>query len=244
MPATVNSSTIRSILHAGKDVIFRQEAKHRIMQYKMENPVVGENGIEKYQCKITWRNGTFIADEPVKSGGKDLGPDPYTLLLSSLASCTMITLRMYIERKGWIVPEIMVKANLWQEKKEEITKTIIDRDITFPGAELDTKQKDRLMEIAQNCPISKILEGDIKVRSFVRHDEPVEQTIKYANDDITVLWKPSFCKHAARCVTQLPSVFDIKAKPWTNAYGAPSDMIIEQVQRCPTGALSYIKNHE
>lgn len=87
------------------------------MQYKMEQPVVGENGIEKYLCKITWRNGTFIADEPIKSGGKDLGPDPFTLLLSSLASCTLITLRMYIERKGWNVPEITVKTNLWQEKK-------------------------------------------------------------------------------------------------------------------------------
>lgn len=100
------------------------------------------------------------------------------------------------------------------------------------------------MEIAQNCPISKILEGDTTVRSFVRHEEPVEQTIKYANDDITVLWKPSFCRHAARCVSQLPTVFDVKAKPWIDANGAASDMIIEQVNRCPTGALSYIKNKE
>ncbi|MCK7555880.1 hypothetical protein MKQ70_12975 [Chitinophaga sedimenti] len=46
------------------------------MQYKLDKPVHGENGVEKYQCTIEWRNGSFIADEPVKSGGKDRGPIP------------------------------------------------------------------------------------------------------------------------------------------------------------------------
>lgn len=212
------------------------------MQYKLEKPVRGENGVEKYQCVIEWRNGTFIADEPVKSGGKDLGPDPYTLLLSSLTSCTLITLRMYIERKNWQVPHIIVKANLWQEKKEDVLKTIIDRDISFPGAELTPEQKDRLKDIAQACPISKILEGDTSVRSFVYHEEEVPSTIRYSNDDITVLWKPSLCKHSARCVSQLPSVFNLQGKPWVNMQGAPTDAIIEQVNSCPTGALSYLPN--
>lgn len=211
------------------------------MQYKLDKPVHGENGVEKYQCTIEWRNGSFIADEPVKSGGKDLGPDPYTLLLSSLASCTMITLRMYVERKGWNVPHIIVNTNLWQEKKEEVMKTIIDRDLQFPGAELDAVQKDRLLEIAKACPISKILEGQINVRSFVLHEEDIEEKIKYSNNDITVLWKPSFCKHSARCVSQLPEVFDVKARPWINIEGAATERIIEQVNRCPTGALTYLK---
>lgn len=87
------------------------------VKYKFDKPVHGSIGNEKYQCTIEWRNGKFIADEPVTSGGKDSGPDPYTLLLSSLASCTLVTMRMYIDRKGWQVPEIAVNANMYQETK-------------------------------------------------------------------------------------------------------------------------------
>lgn len=56
------------------------------MKYKLEKPIHGEIGTTKYRCTMQWRNGTFIADEPVSSGGADEGPDPFSLLLSSLAS--------------------------------------------------------------------------------------------------------------------------------------------------------------
>jgi putative redox protein len=140
------------------------------MQYKLENAVHGSIGTEKYQCTIEWRNGKFIADEPVKSGGKDAGPDPYTLLLSSLASCTLVTMRMYIDRKGWDIPEISVNVNLFQETKDGKTTTIIDRDILFLTPP-DEEKKLRLQEIAMHCPISKILEGDIKVGTFLFREE-------------------------------------------------------------------------
>jgi putative redox protein len=212
------------------------------MQYKLEHPVNGIIGTKKYASTIEWRNGKFIADEPVKSGGEDTGPDPYTLLLSSLASCTLITLRMYIERKGWEVPHITVSTNMFQMKQGEELITILDRDINFPGAILDAIQKNKLSEIAQNCPISKILEGKTKVRTFVYHEEEVEKKIKYSNDEILVIWKPELCKHSGRCVTQLPSVFDLKAHPWINAKGADTATVISQVNKCPTGALSIQDN--
>jgi putative redox protein len=70
----------------------------------------------------------------------------------------------------------------------------------------------------------------------------VDKKIKYANDEITVVWKPDFCQHSTICFTQLPEVFDPKVKKWIDPYGAPSDKIIEQVKKCPSGALTYFTN--
>jgi putative redox protein len=213
------------------------------MQYKLDKPVHGAIGTDKYQVTIEWRNGTFVADEPVSSGGKDTGPDPYTLLLSSLATCTLVTLRMYIDRKGWNVPGITVHANMFQAKKEEVITNVFDRDIQFTG-ELTPEQKDRLLEIAAACPISKILEGNVKVRNFLFRDEDVEKKLQYTNGDVTVVWKPEFCKHSGRCVTQLPLVFNLQQRPWVNMSGADSERILEQVKRCPTGALTAFHNKD
>src|SRR4030095_8968807 len=100
--------------------------KRIAMEYKFKQPVHGSIGIIKYQCTIEWKNGKFISDEPLSTGGNATGPDPFTLLLSAGASCTLITLRMYINRKGWNIEDIVVKANLFQTKVEERTDTIID----------------------------------------------------------------------------------------------------------------------
>ena len=213
------------------------------MKYKLEKPVFGSIGTEKYVCSIEWRNGKFIADEPVSSGGNDTGPDPFTLLLSSLASCTLITLRMYIDRKGLDIPSILVNANMYQEIKDGITTNIIDRDIVFPD-HITEELKTKLVDIAKQCPVSKILEGNTKVRTFIHHEEDADKKLKYSNGEITVVWKPEFCKHSGRCVTQLPNVFDLKAKPWITMTGADTETIIDQVNKCSTGALSFFYNDE
>jgi putative redox protein len=211
------------------------------MVYKLDKSLHGTIGTEKYQCSIEWRNGKFIADEPVTAGGKDTGPDPYTLLLSSLTACTLITLRMYIDRKGWDIPAIAVNANLYQETKDGKTTTIIDRDILFLSP-VEEEQKTRLQEIAAQCPISKILENDIKVRTFVFRDGDTKK-IKYANDEITVEWKPELCQHSTRCWTQLPKVFDPRIKKWIDPNGASAERIEQQVKECPSGALGFYYNN-
>jgi len=211
------------------------------MQYKLENPIHGSIGKEKYVCTIEWRNGKFISDEPPSVGGNDTGPDPFSLLLSSLAACKLITLRMYIDRKGWEIERIAINANMYQEKNE-INTTIIDCDLLFISP-VTEEQKLRLMEIAKNCPISKILQGDIKVRIF-GFREGDAKTIKYANEEITVFWKPEFCQHSTRCWTQLPQVFKPKDRKWIDPNGAPADRIQEQVLRCPSGALLFKYNEE
>jgi putative redox protein len=211
------------------------------MKYKFEKPVAGEIGLAKYRCTITWRNGKFIADEPRSSGGMDEGPDPHTLFLSSLVACTLITLRMYIDRKDWGIPEISVEANLFQNRKDDKLVTYIDRDIKFLSTVSD-EQREKLTEIAKSCPISKILEGEIIIRTFTFNDSENVKQLKYSNGETTVLWKPDVCKHSGRCVTQLPGVFNIQKHPWVNMQGASTAEIIEQVNKCPTGALTIMQN--
>jgi len=207
------------------------------MKYALEHPINAHIGTEKYKCTVEWRHGKFIADEPESSGGKDAGPDPYTLLLSSVATCTLATLRMYIDRKGWGIPEIAVSVNMYNEDKDGKRITTIDRDIDFL-TDVTDEQRERLIQIAKVCPISKILEGEIQLRTFAYSKGEEKKVHTYPGDGITVVWKPELCRHAARCATQLPTVFNPAAKPWVNMDGATSQEIREQVARCPTGALS------
>ncbi|ASU33008.1 (4Fe-4S)-binding protein [Mucilaginibacter xinganensis] len=213
------------------------------MEYILQQPVVASIGAEKYKCTIEWHHGKFITDEPEFAGGKDAGPDPYTLLLSSLGACTITTLRMYIDRKGWDIPQIAIALNMYFKLEGEKKITVIDRDLNFLSPVTD-EQRDRLVQIAKVCPVSKILEGEIQVRAFAYTETTVEDKHTYTNGEVTVQWRPELCKHAARCATQLPQVFNPAAKPWVNMEGATSKEISDQVGRCPTGALSMAEKKQ
>jgi uncharacterized Fe-S cluster protein YjdI len=66
----------------------------------------------------------------------------------------------------------------------------------------------------------------------------------YTNGEITVVWKPDLCIHSTNCVTGLGEVFNAQARPWVNMQGATSEQIRVQVEKCPSGALSYFLNQE
>jgi uncharacterized Fe-S cluster protein YjdI len=65
---------------------------------------------------------------------------------------------------------------------------------------------------------------------------------KYSNEQITVIWKPDICQHSTRCWKGLVQVFNPGNHPWINLEGADTERIIEQVKKCPSGALSYLDN--
>ena len=67
-------------------------------------------------------------------------------------------------------------------------------------------------------------------------------TKKYKKEDISIVWKPDVCIHSAVCFKGLTNVFDPRKKPWVNVDGATKDEIIHQVDKCPSRALSYIKD--
>lgn len=73
----------------------------------------------------------------------------------------------------------------------------------------------------------------------------MEDIVKeYTNGEVTIVWKPRKCFHSTNCFRGLPGVFDAAKSPWINANGASTDKIIEQVKKCPSGALSYYMNEE
>jgi putative redox protein len=129
-------------------------------------------GKEKYKSKIIIRNHELTGDEPVESGGQNLGPNPYDFLLAALGSCTAMTLRMYADRKEWNLTSVNVKLGHEKihaedckdcESKEGKIDTI-SRVIYLDG-ELTGEQRNRLLEIANKCPVHKTLHSEIKVRS-------------------------------------------------------------------------------
>ena len=66
---------------------------------------------------------------------------------------------------------------------------------------------------------------------------------EYTNGEITVVWKSEVCSHSAICAKNLPNVFDPKARPWVKMDGDSSKNIMEVINKCPSGALSYYQNN-
>lgn len=69
-------------------------------------------------------------------------------------------------------------------------------------------------------------------------------TKEYTNGEVTVVWKPNTCIHSAICANGLPQVFNPKNKPWVNKDGASTQEIKDQIDKCPSGALSYYMNDD
>ncbi len=117
-------------------------------------------GKDRYRTEITTGGKTVIADEPEELGGTNLGPAPGEFLMIALASCTAITLRMYADRKKWPMEKVAVEVNF--EKVD--SKTIFSREISLTG-QLDEEQRNRLLQIANACPVHKTLTNPIEIET-------------------------------------------------------------------------------
>jgi putative redox protein len=124
--------------------------------------IVGSISANRQQVDLEWRAGTFLIDEPRSNGGQDLGPDPFTLVLSGLVGCTLTTLRMYIRRKEWDIHDVTVSVNLIQQREPFLTT--IHRTIVIRDAATD-EQRDKLLYIAERCPVAQLLEGGLVIET-------------------------------------------------------------------------------
>jgi putative redox protein len=103
---------------------------------------------------------TIVIDEPVESGGQDLGPSPTRAAAAGLAACTAITCEMYAARKGWDLGAVECEVEVHQGRGSVFE--VIDLTLRIP-AELDAQQRDRLLQIAAKCPVHRALKGDSEV---------------------------------------------------------------------------------
>jgi putative redox protein len=119
--------------------------------------------IGKTHYVVALQTGAFAltADEPSSRGGQDAGPGPYDLLVSALAACTAITLRMYAERKSWQLDEARVDVGF---KRAADGSTSIDRVLTLAG-NLDAEQRARLADIAERTPVTLTLKSGIAIHT-------------------------------------------------------------------------------
>lgn len=131
--------------------------------------VVGENRLGRYQQEITVGQHVLIADEPISVGGTDAGPAPFDFLMASLGACTSMTLRMYAERKGLALDRVSVALSHEKIEFEGKPRDRINRTITLEG-DLSDEQRQRLLEIANKCPLHRALSQPLLLSSTLAEE--------------------------------------------------------------------------
>jgi uncharacterized OsmC-like protein len=133
--------------------------------------VVAEKN-HKFTLHVSTDSHYWLADEPTKMGGDNMGPDPYEHLLAALGSCTVMTLRMYATHKSLALENIVVTLKHEHEHvkdcedpdNESAKIEVIHRSIELVG-DLTEQQRSRLLQIADRCPVHKTLHGTLEVRT-------------------------------------------------------------------------------
>ena len=131
-----------------------------------------ESGEGKFSADLLDGRHQLLADEPRAAGGGDRGPGPYELLLMALGACTTMTLRLYADRKQWPMSRVSVRLHHSRihaqdcadcETKQGMLDRI-ERVVELEGA-LDSAQRQRLLEIANMCPVHRTLTSEIKIET-------------------------------------------------------------------------------
>lgn len=141
------------------------KSKHQVMASLEQS--------DGFTTKMKLGNHYVTADEPKNFGGKDFGPNPYELVSAGLSACTAMTLQMYAKRKKWDLEKVEVHTNYHKEHAPDCEKCedkntkidTFDRGIKLQG-KLDEKQKERLLQIAEKCPVHKTLASQARINTW------------------------------------------------------------------------------
>lgn len=135
---------------------------------------VEETGVvSPYQNNVHIDGRTLIVDEPKSIGGADTGPNPYQLVTAGLGTCTSITLRMYANHKKWPLDRVTVDLRYSREHHKDCENCgpsdridVFTREISLQG-DLTEEQRQRLLEIADRCPVHRTLENQAVVETVL-----------------------------------------------------------------------------
>jgi len=138
----------------------------------MAELTVRETGEGTFVQEVAAGRHVFAADEPESVGGNDAGPTPYDFLLAALGTCTSMTLRMYARHKKLPLERVTVTLRHGRVHAKDCEDCesdkgfvdVIERDIRLEGG-LSAEQRERMLEIADRCPVHKTLHGEVKVRT-------------------------------------------------------------------------------
>ena len=136
--------------------------------------VTAKIGRERYVTQIDTHSHSWLADEPINVGGKNLGPDPFEMLAAALGTCTSMTLRMYADRKKWPLESVITSVTQERLPHDKNSSEPVHtrpshkftRVISVTG-KLDDEQCGRLVEIANMCPVHRSLEGRVETTTLI-----------------------------------------------------------------------------
>jgi putative redox protein len=130
----------------------------------MTEVIVSSVAADSLQQTVRCGRHHLLADEPLAAGGDDAGPAPFDFLLAALGSCTAMTLRLYANRKALPLQQIEVKLVIEEREIDGRRQQAIRRDIVLQG-ELTEEQRQRLLAIAEKCPVHKALQQAMPIIS-------------------------------------------------------------------------------
>ena len=117
-----------------------------------------------YETHLSTGSQVIVVDEPVDVGGQDRGMRPGELLAGSLASCTVITLRMYADRKGWSLDSIVAHVDFATDP--ETKRSLFTMQLILNGT-LTDEQRTRLLEMADRCPVHRALQNPVDFETIL-----------------------------------------------------------------------------
>jgi putative redox protein len=138
-----------------------------------ETIVIDETKAGTFQVKVTAGSSTFLVDEPAAVGGLDSGPNPYDLLSAAVGSCSLMTMRLYADRKKWPLKRIRVKVTHHRDGLAGRDRFL--REIQLFGA-LDEAQRARIVAISKRCPVHLTIERGSDIETVLLPNTPMDDT--------------------------------------------------------------------